>query len=187
MSGSRSEQAQVRFEQLYRETRIDLLAYLVRRSPSAEDAADLLAETYSIAWRRLDAVPEGKGARPWLFGVARKLLLKGASKARTRHALVERLAAELRVAAPIFQPVEDERSVALRAALASLPEREREIVMLASWEGLAPKEIAVVLGQPANLVRVRLHRARKRLKRALLGSAGGTRRLVTGSDAPPAV
>jgi RNA polymerase sigma-70 factor, ECF subfamily len=151
------------FEQLFRDTRTDLLAYIMRRSQNAEDAADLLAETYLIAWQKLDVIPTGERARLWLFGVARNLLLKGASRRRSRHALVERLAGELRNA----HPVEDERSSALRAALATLPERDREILMLTAWEGLTPKQIAVVVGTPVNIVRVRLHRARTRLKRDL--------------------
>ena len=166
MSGVDSD-ARVGFEQLFRNTRTDLLAYIMRRSQNAEDAADVLAETYLIAWQKLDAIPTGERARLWLFGVARNLLLKGASRRRSRHALVERLAGELRAAHPLLAPVEDARSAVLHAALAALSERDREILMLTAWEGLTPKEIAVVLGTPVNLVRVRLHRARARLKRDL--------------------
>ena len=159
--------ARAGFEQLFRDTRTDLLAYIMRRSQSAEDAADVLAETYLIAWQKLDAIPTGERARLWLFGVARNLLLKGASRRRSRLALVERLAGELRGARPPHASVEDERSSALRAALAALPERDREILMLTAWEGLTPKEIAAVVGTPVNIVRVRLHRARTRLQQDL--------------------
>jgi RNA polymerase sigma-70 factor, ECF subfamily len=159
--------ARVGFEQLFRDTRTDLLAYIMRRSQSAEDAADVLAETYLVAWQKLDAIPRGERARLWLFGVARNLLLKGANRRRSRHALVERLAGELRSVNPAHAPVEDERSIALRAALTTLPERDREILMLTAWEGLTPKQIAGVMGTPVNIVRVRLHRARTRLKRDL--------------------
>jgi RNA polymerase sigma-70 factor, ECF subfamily len=155
------------FEQLFRATRTDLLAYIVRRSQSAEDAADLLAETYLIAWQKLDGIPTGERARLWLFGVARNLLLKGASRRRSSHALVERLADELRHLQSLHAPVEDARASALRAALAALPERDREILMLTAWEGLTPKQISAVVGTPVNVVRVRLHRARTRLKRDL--------------------
>lgn len=47
--------------------------------------------------------------------------------------------------------------------VATLPERDREILTLTAWEGLTPKEVAAVVGIPTNLVRVRLHRARARL------------------------
>jgi len=155
------------FEQLFRETRMDLLAYIMRRSPTAEDAADVLAEAYLIAWRKFDGIPTGERARLWLFGVARNLLMKGASQRRSRQTLVERLAGELRSAHPPHNPVDDERASALRAALAELPARDRELVMLTAWEGLTPKQIATVVGTPVNVVRVRLHRARARLTRDL--------------------
>jgi RNA polymerase sigma-70 factor (ECF subfamily) len=153
------------FEELFRKTRTDLLAYLLRRSPSAEDAADVLAETYLIAWRKLNAIPKGDRARLWLFGVARNLLLKGAGRRRSTHVLVERLAGELQNG--VRAPVDDDRSAALGTALAALPERDREIVTLTAWEGLTPRQIAAVTGMSANVVRVRLHRARARLRREL--------------------
>lgn len=155
------------FERLFRDTRSDLLAYILRRSSSAEDAADALAETYLVAWRKLEAIPTGDRGRLWLFGVARNLLLKGADRRRTGDALVERLAGELRRALAVRTPLDDERFEALREALAALPERDREILTLTAWEGLTPKQIAVVLGSSANVVRVRLSRARARLRRQL--------------------
>jgi RNA polymerase sigma factor (sigma-70 family) len=167
VNGLARDDARAVFEQLFRDTRSDLLAYIVRRSQSAEDAADVLAETYLVAWRRLEAIPAGERARLWLFGVARNLLLKGASRRRSRHALVERLAGELRNAQRAKASVDDHRSAGLAAALASLSERDREILTLTAWEGLTPKQIAAVMGTSVNIVRVRLHRARTRLKRDL--------------------
>jgi DNA-directed RNA polymerase specialized sigma24 family protein len=75
-----TEHSQATFEQLFRNTRSDLLAYILRRSRNAEDAADVLAETYLIAWQKLEKVPKGERTRLWLFGVARNLLMKGASR-----------------------------------------------------------------------------------------------------------
>ena len=57
-----TEQPHENFEQLFRDTRTDLLAYILRRSRNAEDAADVLAETYLIAWQKLDRVPKGERA-----------------------------------------------------------------------------------------------------------------------------
>jgi RNA polymerase sigma-70 factor (ECF subfamily) len=156
-----------RFDQLFRETRADLLAFLVRRAESLEDAADALAETYLIVWRKLDAVPSGRRARPWLFGVARNVLLKGMTRRRSHRELVERLAGELRVVAAVGSERTDPRSDMVRAALARLPDLDREILTLRAWEALSPTEIGVVLGRSANYVRVRLHRARVRLRREL--------------------
>ena len=155
------------FEDLFRRTRIDLLRYLTRRARSPEEAADLLAETYLVAWRRLEAIPAGDEARLWLFGVARNLLKKGASRSRTAELLVDRLAVELRAAQQVGEAATEDRTHVVRSALAQLGEVDREILMLTAWEGLAPGQIAGVVGMSANRVRVRLHRARARLKREL--------------------
>ena len=154
------------FERLFRNTRTDLLAYLLRRSTNPEDAADVLAQVYVIAWQKVEAVPPGDQARPWLFGVARNLLLKAWSRRRSAETLAHRLAAELRDAGRLVHSPEP-AATAIRQALASLPEIDREIVTLTAWEGLTPRQIAVVVGRSPNVVRVRLHRARARLRRDL--------------------
>jgi RNA polymerase sigma-70 factor (ECF subfamily) len=166
---------EARFERLVAETSRGLLAYALRRTRSPEDAADVVAETLLIAWRKVDKLPAGDGARLWLFGVARNVLRRGATRRRLESAAVERLAGELREA---LTPVENEGSPVLRHALAGLPESQREVILLAAWEELTPREIAVVTRAPVNLVRVRLHRARARLKAALAAQA-----LVENADA----
>jgi RNA polymerase sigma-70 factor, ECF subfamily len=163
-----NDEQRARFEKLFRETRSDLLAYLVRRAPTVDDAADMLAETYLVAWRRLAVIPGGDDARLWLYGVARNLLLKGADRRRSGNRLVERLADELRTAQPVQPPTNVEHSARIRAALSALPAKDRELLLLAAWEDLAPKEIATVLGTSANVARVRLHRARARLRKQLV-------------------
>lgn len=68
------EDDRARFESVYRSTYNHLLGYAVRRSDRAEDAADVVAETYLIAWRRIADLPDGEHARMWLFGVAGKVI-----------------------------------------------------------------------------------------------------------------
>ncbi|GAA1687711.1 hypothetical protein GCM10009733_100470 [Nonomuraea maheshkhaliensis] len=63
-----------RFEAVYRATYGLIMAYAARRCHSPQDAADVVAETFAIAWRRLGEVPEGERAILWLYGVARKVL-----------------------------------------------------------------------------------------------------------------
>jgi RNA polymerase sigma-70 factor (ECF subfamily) len=167
MPGPQTPDPREAFEQLYRATRTDLLRYLLRRCGDAEEAADLLAETYMTAWRRLDAIPAGERARLWLFGVARNLLLRSVRRQRVADVLVERLAAELRRVQAPAGPSGPHGRDAVTRALAALPEQDREILMLTAWEGLAPREIARVMGTSANVVRIRLHRARARVKKDL--------------------
>jgi RNA polymerase sigma-70 factor, ECF subfamily len=172
MSHRAPEPAREHFERLFHETRADLAAYLLSRCRDSEHAADLFSETYLVAWQKLGSIPPGDQARLWLFGVARNLMLKGFRQRRVADALVERLGGELRRARIEPTQVDDHTHLALRAGLAALPERDREILMLTAWEGLTPGEIATVMGISANVVRVRLHRARNRVKRRLPEKSG---------------
>ena len=63
-----------RFTELYDRYSGHILAYAARRTAGNADAADVLAETFLVAWRRLDDVPTDEAARPWLYGVARRVL-----------------------------------------------------------------------------------------------------------------
>lgn len=163
---SRSETPEQRFDQLYRATVDDVLAYLARRTRTPEDAADALAETYAAAWRKLDSLPDGDRARLWLFGAARNELRKTASRLRAEQDLASTLARDLRHALE-EAPSAGDRDEAMRAALATLSKLDYEIVTMAAWDGLAPREIAAVLALSPNVVRIRLHRARSDLRSSL--------------------
>ncbi len=160
--------AEARFEELYRSTAQDLLAFLTRRASDSEEATDILAEVYLIAWRRLDTVPANGDARLWLFGVARNLLMKSNQQRLTHQALVRGITAELsQIARYPAGPADNELNDSVRASLQQLPAKQREVLLLTAWEGLKPREIAKVTGSTANLVRVRLHHARRYLRREL--------------------
>ncbi|QBI55319.1 RNA polymerase sigma factor [Streptomonospora litoralis] len=158
---------QARFEALYTESYGDVLGYLLRRVEDPESAADLVAEVFVTVWNRLDDVPTGPGARPWIFGVARKVLGNHRRGARRRTALAERLRGELR-RVQVTRPEAAEPELGrIGAAFRSLPDGDREILTLAGWEGLDPGQIAIALGCARGTARVRLHRARRRFARAL--------------------
>lgn len=148
-----------RFAALFDSTYQALLGYAVRRVADPEDAADVVAEAYLVAWRRLDDVPAGAEARPWLFGVARNVLANYYRGERRRTVLAARLRETLRTDAP--EPAVE--LTAIGVAMARLSGDDRELLRLVAWEGLARDEIAMVLRVPRATVRVRLHRARRRL------------------------
>ena len=77
-----------RFRALFAAHRSAVLAY-ARRRVDPDAAADVVAETFLVAWRRLDAVPDD--ALPWLYGVARKVVGNQRRAQRRSQALVERL------------------------------------------------------------------------------------------------
>ncbi len=168
MSRHGSPRPEQRFEELYRGTAPDLLAYLTRRASDPEEATDILAEVYLVAWRRLDKVPDGSDARLWLFGVARNLLMKSNQHQRSHQALVHGLTRELsRIASYPPASGDNELNDKVRASVQKLPAKEREVLLLTAWEGLKPREIAKVTGSTANVVRVRLHHARGHVRREL--------------------
>lgn len=163
-----------KFNDLFNANRVDILKYLLRRSASSDDAADALAETFLVAWRRIDAVPEGLEGRLWLYGVARNVLLKHFTNAQRAATLNNRLATELRSVATASTNVEIGWEV--RHALSQLSTSDREMVELSVWENFDPSEIASLLGISANAARVRLHRAKQRLAGILLPPEAGTRK-----------
>ena len=158
-----------RFEAVYTAHYPAVLSYVRRRTDSPDDAADAIAETFATAWRRIDNVPDE--ARLWLYAVARRVLANQRRGESRRTALAVRLRGEL--AAWGSHPVGDAEpeNGAVRAAFERLSDADRELLSLVGWEGLGPAEIAVVLGCSQGAVRLRLHRARKRLAREL-DSAG---------------
>src|SRR6201999_686174 len=90
------ELAQVRFTKLYRDHGRAILEYALRRVADREDAADVVAETFLVVWRRMEEVPIGDGARLWLYGVARNVLANMHRAERRRTRLGRRLAETLR-------------------------------------------------------------------------------------------
>jgi RNA polymerase sigma-70 factor (ECF subfamily) len=154
-----------RFERIYRENfRIVLRFALARTSP--DRATDVVAETFLVAWRRLDDVPAE--ARPWLLGVARRVIA-GQFRSEARRAA---LAVRLRVAQPegsgspdLAAALADREEVLM--AFAALGERDQEVLRLVAWDGLSAAEAAEVLNVTRLAFAVRLHRARRRLGQAL--------------------
>lgn len=152
----RNDDRSARFEAIFDQTYEPVLAYARRRAPAEAD--DVVAETYAIAWRRLDDMP--RDALPWLYGVARRVLSEERRAGRRRVALLGRIRREARSFddhdAPDEQPVLE--------ALALLGAQDREAILLVAWEGLSAARAAKAMGCSTVAFRVRLHRARARLR-----------------------
>ncbi|GAA2849006.1 DNA-directed RNA polymerase sigma-70 factor [Actinoplanes cyaneus] len=152
------------FRQMYAANFPPLLGYALRRVEQPADAADIVAETFLIAWRRRDEMPGGAETRLWLYGVARRVLANHHRGGERRDRLGERL--RRRLAAVVPDPGNDvPERLAVRDALARLGDLDREVLTLTVWEGLEPREVAEVLGVSAAVVRTRLSRARMRMRR----------------------
>jgi len=135
-------------------------AYALRRTDPAT-ADDVCAEVWTIAWRRLDRIPDD--ALPWLFGVARRVLANHRRGERRRAALRGRLVERGFGWAGSVPPPAIPSDRHLAEALASLKPADREALLLVAWEELEPARAAAALRVSPATFAVRLHRARKRL------------------------
>jgi len=137
-------------------------AYARRRGHADADAA--AAEVMTIAWRRLADVPRDD-PRPWLFATARNVVLADRRRARTVSTPLE-TASETEVL---------ELDPELEAALRSLSYVDREALLLVAWEDLTPTQAARSLQINPAAFRVRLLRARRRLRAKLDEASAGRR------------
>jgi RNA polymerase sigma-70 factor (ECF subfamily) len=139
-----------------------------RRRTDADTAADCVAETFLVAWRRLDDVPDGDAALGWLYGVARRTLANEYRRTRRWRRLLSRLrGVDDRVAdaTPEVVVVQRERDRTVLAALEHLRPEDRELLCLALWEELPHAEIGVLLGCSTDAATHRIHRATRRAAR----------------------
>lgn len=150
-----------RFQQIFDACYPSVVAYARRRTDHAT-ADDVVAETFLVAWRRLDDVPADTPL-PWLYGVARRNL------ANQRRGLDRRirLASRLRSLHPRTGPGDNAEHHYLLVALSRLPSRDQEVLRLAAFEQLTATEIAAVLDCSPNAAALRLSRARRRLRDTL--------------------
>jgi RNA polymerase sigma factor (sigma-70 family) len=162
MTESEAERTR-RFEEMFASYSSDVVAYCGWRADSASDAQDAVAEVFLTAWRRLDDLPEGDAARVWLYATARRVIANQRRSHRRRSALHERLALEA-VTVPQEPSAHEREKTLVHEALRRLRLRDREVLLLAEWEGLSPAQIAAVLGCLTVTTRGQLHRARRRFR-----------------------
>lgn len=155
------------FSDLYRAQYASVLRYAARRT-DPETARDVVADTFLVAWRRMGKVPaDPSQAGPWLFGVARRVLANAERSRRRVGRVTARLGQQpLAGHAPDTAGVVTERAL-LERALAGLSSSDQEALKLVGWEELDLAEAAQAMGCSRAAMAVRLHRARRRLERAL--------------------
>lgn len=154
--------------------------YAVRRCRDPHDVGDLVSDTFLIALQAAGRyVPQTDTALPWLFGIARRVL----ARHRRRRASARRLAVKAGNVEPLVTGDEVDavasaidaarQREAIERALEELSEGEREVFLLVAYDGLTPTEASVVLGVSPNAARLRLSRARKRMRQELEPAALG--------------
>jgi RNA polymerase sigma-70 factor, ECF subfamily len=152
-----------RFEALFTEQYAAVVRYAVRRV-GVDSAQEIVAETFLVAWRKFDQLPSN--ALPWLYATARRLVANEVRRRARASRLENRVEAEADTAVPDHADLVSDR-LRVRQALATLSERDREVLRLAEWEQLSATEASIVLGCSVTAVKVRLHRARRRFAAAL--------------------
>ena len=158
------EHREQRFSSLYREHYQSVWAYAVRRVDSQAEAADVVADVFTTAWRRLPEVPAAPADLLWLYGVARFVVAGKRRSAQRMRNLIARLQA---TAVPVPTVTGDQMTDRVLDAIARLRPAEREAIALVHWEQLSHAEAAQVLGCSVNAVAIRVHRARGRLRQVL--------------------
>jgi RNA polymerase sigma factor (sigma-70 family) len=154
-------------------------AYALRRTDAAA-AQDVVSETFLVAWRRREEL--SGDVLPWLLGVARNVLANHARSARRSEALTQVLVDQ----ALRRHDSPGDVDFALLRALATLSPPDRELLLLVGWDGLSPAQCAASLGCSAATLRVRLLRARRRLRTQLDQPQGVTEAAVPDQVRSPA-
>jgi RNA polymerase sigma factor (sigma-70 family) len=176
------EVADQRFREMYRATERDVLAYFLRRT-DATSARDGAAETFLVAWRRIDDVPPGDESLPWLYGVARRVLANQRRSHKRYAALGRKLSSIGEPADPspeviVLRRSEDQE---ILNAVERLRPEDQEILKLAVWEELPHRQIAEMIGTSAHAITQRIYR----ITRQLAGEVERPSPGVVGRAAPP--
>ena len=166
---AKAEEAGLGFERCFRDHYADILAFALRRIAGRQAAEDAASETFAVVWRHRDQIPDPP--LPWLYAIAVRVIANQRRSVRRRGNLEQRLAHEAGTEAPAPEPNE---AVHLRTDFATafqlLSQSEREVLSLIAWDGLTPREAAVVLDCSYGAFRVRFHRARRKLRKHLAAS-----------------
>jgi RNA polymerase sigma-70 factor (ECF subfamily) len=155
---------EARFDGLYDRYYRQVLAYCLRRCDPADGYA-AANEVFAIAWRRIDDVPKGEVALPWLYVVARRVVWKQRRGTTRFRRLVARVGSMPQGGDPNPETVVVQRSEYedVLDAARRLGRADQEVLRLAAWEGLPHAQIAEILGCSVAAVDQRLHRAKVRL------------------------
>jgi RNA polymerase sigma-70 factor (ECF subfamily) len=153
------------FDALFRGHYATVAGYSLRRTRSPQDAADVVADTFEIAWRR--RTDSGQISLPWLLATARRVMANQRRRDYNRSDVVRRMTVEFDRAMAVQEAPVDEEVLAVLQVFQGLSTGDREVLGLFGWERLGIGTIAAVMEITPNAARVRLHRARARFSQAL--------------------
>lgn len=153
-----------------------LLAVARAMLADQDEAEDVVQETFTLAWRRVELFDQASGRLiPWLLRITRNRAIDRLRARRRQAAKVRRLEQYGALPPPVVAAVEPNEAAtpgwqvhaAVARALAELPDEQRAVVQLAYFEGLTHSEIAGRLALPLGTVKTRLRLAFARLRTGL--------------------
>ena len=161
-----------RFTCLYERTRPRVYAFAVSHA-GRQLAEEIVSEVYLIAWRKLADIPQPE--LPWLLSVARNVTANQFGATVRQRSITAELQSWTDTGRPAAADIADQVTErhAVLAALGALSAPDRDLLTLVAWHGLTPAAAARVMGCSTAAYFVRLHRARRRLERALRGRLPG--------------
>ena len=167
MASRRRSAPALDFEALYRGSRDDVFAYVATLLHDRAAAEDVTAQAFERAYRKQRSFDSRRGGeRAWLFGIARNAALDELRR-RKRHAALAADPPDASAPAPDDAADAALQRAAVRAALATLAARDREVIALRFHAGLDTAELATVLGVSRSNAGTLLHRAMTKLREAI--------------------
>ncbi|MEV6150832.1 sigma-70 family RNA polymerase sigma factor [Nonomuraea sp. NPDC052129] len=159
------------FAELFDRYSAMLYRYVSKRL-GPEPAEDIVGETFLVAFsRRKSYDPSYPDARPWLFGILTKLVSRHHRTEAARYRALQRAPVDADVESPADRVAAGVTAQASRpelaSALAALPAKDRDVLLLIAWGDLTYDEVAQALGIPIGTVRSRLNRGRRKVRAAL--------------------
>ncbi len=159
------------FAAIYRAHVAAVTGFFARRGADPQTVADLVSETFAEAIGSFSTFDPSRGSpRPWLYAIARAVYARHRERETRGDAVVERLIGRVVLSEDDIEDLAaridaHQAGRALLERCARLPERERQAIELVDLDGLTPTEAAACLGVSAGALRVRLFRARTKLRR----------------------
>ena len=163
------------FEELYDRYASTVYGLLLRILSNADDAQEVLQETFVKAWSSAKMFDSMRGSEAaWLISIARSRGIDRLRSRKVRHEREDEAGREVSIRSSFIDTttgadlaIQSEECRAVRAALAELPDAQRIALELAYFEGLSQSEIAARLDEPLGTIKTRMQLGMKKLRERL--------------------
>ncbi|MDP4220015.1 MAG: sigma-70 family RNA polymerase sigma factor [Bacteroidota bacterium] len=158
------------FAEFYTRYKSEIYTFCLRMlGGDSAEAGDAFQETFIKVYEKIDTFRYGENVRGWLYMIARNIALNVYRSKRPEETIEfhQDLPSNERRLSPEFNGEQNSLRIALEDAIAKLPIEFREPFILREFDGLAYPEIAEITGTTMTITKVRIHRAKQRLRKML--------------------